>query len=193
MSQLVRLDGVVTVVDAKHVSRHLDEGDRSDAPNEALEQLAYADRIILNKTDLVAPEELEVLERRIRAINAMASITRAQRGDVPVDYILGVGGYDLERVQETVETAASGGHSHSHEHDHSDCDHEHGRCEHEDGHSHEHDHSDCDHEHGKCNHEGHDHGHDHSHGLHNDSVSSVSLRTQGNLDLIEVCPLLCVW
>jgi len=190
MSPIVRLDGVVTVVDAKHVTRHLDEGDHSDAPNEALEQLAYADRIILNKTDLVPEAELAGLEARIRAINQMATITRAQRGEVPVDYILGIGGYDLERVQSTVETAA-GGHDHDHDHDgrdHTECDHDHGHCEHDHDHAHAHDdghdHSNCDHDHGHCDHD-HDHA-GHSHGLHNDAVTSVSLRCQGDLDLMQV-------
>ena len=49
----VRLDGVVTVVDAKHVVRHLDEVKEPDVVNEAVEQIAYADRIVLNKSDLV--------------------------------------------------------------------------------------------------------------------------------------------
>uniref|UniRef100_A0A061RRA9 Cobw domain-containing protein 2-like n=1 Tax=Tetraselmis sp. GSL018 TaxID=582737 RepID=A0A061RRA9_9CHLO len=94
ISQLVRLDGVVTVVDAKHITRHLDAGDKDDSPNEALEQLAYADRIILNKTDLVTEPELEVLESRIRKINSMATIRRVQHGDIDVDYVLGIGGFD---------------------------------------------------------------------------------------------------
>lgn len=136
--------------------------------------------------------ELAGLEARIRAINQMATITRAQRGEVPVDYILGIGGYDLERVQSTVETAA-GGHDHDHDHDgrdHTECDHDHGHCEHDHDHAHAHDdghdHSNCDHDHGHCDHD-HDHA-GHSHGLHNDAVTSVSLRCQGDLDLMQVRP-----
>jgi G3E family GTPase len=53
MADNIRLDGVVTLVDAKHVQRHLDEEKPGDAVNEALQQIAYADRIVLNKTDLV--------------------------------------------------------------------------------------------------------------------------------------------
>eukprot|EP00951_Prasinocladus_malaysianus_P049573 scaffold671204_cov46-Prasinocladus_malaysianus.AAC.1 len=82
MAQLVRLDGVLTIVDSKHVVRHLDAGDHDDAPNEALEQIAYADRIVLNKTDLVTPEELDELEGRIKSINAMATTLRTQNGQV---------------------------------------------------------------------------------------------------------------
>lgn len=58
LSQALRLDGVVTMVDAKHVEMHLDdeEGVKKGAVNEALQQIAYADRIILNKTDLVSSQ-----------------------------------------------------------------------------------------------------------------------------------------
>lgn len=56
----VRLDGVVTVVDAKHVERHLNEEKQDDTVNEAVEQIAYADRIVLNKTDLVRPVRLDL-------------------------------------------------------------------------------------------------------------------------------------
>jgi G3E family GTPase len=75
-----RLDGVVTLVDAKHVSLHLADVREAGVVNEALEQIAFADRIILNKTDLATPAELSALEARLRAINGMAAITRAQRG-----------------------------------------------------------------------------------------------------------------
>mmetsp|Transcript_6781 Transcript_6781/g.19015 ORF Transcript_6781/g.19015 Transcript_6781/m.19015 type:complete len:267 (+) Transcript_6781:808-1608(+) len=166
MMQLVRLDGVVTVVDAKNITRHLDAGDKERAPNEAVEQLAYADRIILNKTDLIDASDLASLEERIRNINAMASIQRTKYGEVDVDYVLGIGGYDLSKVEATLSPPSEHSHDdHSHDHSHED-------------------HSECDHDHGHCQHEGHDHGH--SHGLHNDKVKSVSLTLPGNLDLIQV-------
>jgi len=176
ISQLVRLDGVVTVVDAKHITRHLDAGDKDDSPNEALEQLAYADRIILNKTDLVTEPELEVLESRIRKINSMATIRRVQHGDIDVDYVLGIGGFDLDRIEGTLGQVEAREEGHGHDHEHT---HEHSH----DGHSHEHDHSGCDHDHGHCVHE---HGHGHSHGLHNDAVGSVSLVHHGDLNLLKV-------
>ncbi len=87
-----RLDAIVTVVDAKHVLLHLDSED------EAVKQLAFADVIILNKTDLVSPAELDPLEARIRRLNAVARIYRAQNADVPLERVLNVGGFNLDRA-----------------------------------------------------------------------------------------------
>ena len=75
-----RLDGVVTLVDAKHVGLHLSDERREGVVCEALEQIAFADRIIVNKADLATPRELSALEARLRRINGMAAMTRAQRG-----------------------------------------------------------------------------------------------------------------
>lgn len=98
-----RVDGVVTLVDAKHAHLHLDEVKPDGVVNEALEQIAFADRIVLNKTDLVTEEtELNGLHRRIREINALAEIQRATKAKVPLDFTLGIGGFDLEKVQEAV-------------------------------------------------------------------------------------------
>jgi G3E family GTPase len=94
MKQNFRLDAIVTVVDAKHVLQHL------DADDEAMKQLAFADVIILNKTDLVTPAELDALEARIRRINAVARIHRAQNCDVPLNRVLDVGGFNLGRATE---------------------------------------------------------------------------------------------
>ncbi|MBM0743644.1 GTP-binding protein [Phormidium sp. CLA17] len=87
------LDAVVTVVDAKHISQHWDA-------DEAIEQIAFADVILLNKTDLVTAEELMALEERIRAMNVMAKIYRTQNAEVEMDAILGVQAFDLERALE---------------------------------------------------------------------------------------------
>ncbi len=87
-----RLDAIVTVVDAKHILQHLGTDD------ESVKQLAFADVIILNKTDLVAPADLDALEVRIRAINAVAKIHRAQNCDVPLAAVLDVGGFNLGRA-----------------------------------------------------------------------------------------------
>lgn len=89
-------------MDAKHAELHLDEKKPDGVVNEAVEQIAFADRIVLNKTDLVSAAEVASLEDRIRSINSMAEIRRAQRADVAVDYVLGVGGFDLEKVEEQV-------------------------------------------------------------------------------------------
>jgi len=92
-SQL-RLDGIVTLVDAKHAHLHLEES------SECKEQIAFADVVVLNKTDLVSEAELETLETRIRAMNALARIVRSRNADVPVASVLRVGGFDLERALE---------------------------------------------------------------------------------------------
>ena len=86
-----RLDAVVTVVDAKHIQLHWDA-------DEAQEQIAFADRILLNKTDLVTSTELDELEHKIRGMNAIAKIYRTQNALVEMDAILGVGGFDLDRA-----------------------------------------------------------------------------------------------
>jgi G3E family GTPase len=94
MQEHLSLDGVVTLVDAKHLALHLE-----DAP-EAREQLAFADVIVLNKVDLVTPDEVDALEGRIRAVNGVATIHRAEQAAVPVPAVVGVGGFDLARALE---------------------------------------------------------------------------------------------
>ncbi|ASC72488.1 GTP-binding protein [Halomicronema hongdechloris C2206] len=91
-AQLV-LDAVVTVVDAKHIWQHWDS-------DEAQEQIAFADVILLNKTDLVSESELEQLEQRIRAMNAMVKLYRSQSSNVKMEHILGVRAFDLDRALE---------------------------------------------------------------------------------------------
>ncbi|MCU0624936.1 MAG: GTP-binding protein [Gemmatimonadaceae bacterium] len=98
MQARLRLDAVVTVVDAAHVALHLD-----DSP-EAAEQVAFADVILLNKCDLVDDEALAALEVRLRRMNAMARVHRTVRGVVPLEYVLDVGGFDLQRALQTKPT-----------------------------------------------------------------------------------------
>lgn len=93
MRDQVILDAVVTVVDAKHIQQHWDA-------DEAQEQIAFADVILLNKTDLVTPEELDELEKRIRAMNAMTKIYRTQNAELTMDALLGVKAFDLNRALE---------------------------------------------------------------------------------------------
>lgn len=126
------LDSVTTVVDAKHVEMRLADS------REALEQIAFADQIVLNKTDLVSEEELRAIEAHIHRINPMAPIHRAQRANVNLDLILGRGGFNLERITElepdflNPEHGEAGhvhdehcGHDHDHGHEHAAPDHEH--------------------------------------------------------------------
>ncbi|WP_017655619.1 CobW family GTP-binding protein [Fortiea contorta] len=93
MQDKLSLDAVVTVVDAKHIWQHWDA-------DEAQEQIAFADVILLNKTDLVTPEVLEELEQRIRGMNAIAKIYRTRNSELEMDALLGVGAFDLERALE---------------------------------------------------------------------------------------------
>ena len=186
----LRLDGVVTLVDAKHATMHLDEVKPEGVVNEALEQVAFADRLVVNKTDLVNESELRTIENRVRTINQLASIQRAEKANVDLDFVLGVGGFDLDRVQDVVEEPShshSHGHEESHGHSHAgeeetcdkpDCD--------DPTHSHSHSHShggdakaEADAECEVCG----EHGHSHSHHTHDDSVTSVSLTMDGEVDL----------
>jgi G3E family GTPase len=94
MRRSFRLDGIVTVVDAKHVAAHLDSGD------ESVKQLAFADVVLLNKTDLVSARDLDALEERIRGINAVAALHRTRECDVPLERVLDIGGFNLGRATE---------------------------------------------------------------------------------------------
>jgi G3E family GTPase len=94
MKEQFRLDAIVTLVDAKHILLHLD-----DSP-EAKKQVGFADVIILNKTDLVSPAELDALEKRLRSINAVAKIHRTANAALPIEKVLNVGGFNLDRAVE---------------------------------------------------------------------------------------------
>jgi len=96
-----RLDGIVTMVDAKHIEQHLDEEKPEGAENEAVEQVAFADRLLLNKVDLVpAEEDLERITKRLRDINKFAPVVRCQNSQVSVDSVLNIKGFDLARTLE---------------------------------------------------------------------------------------------
>jgi G3E family GTPase len=116
-----RLDAVVTVADAKWLSDRL-----RDAP-EAKNQIAFADVIILNKMDLVSPEELREVEARIRAINPYAKLHKTSRCAVPLDAVLGRNAFDLDRILEIepsfLEVDDHDHHGHDHGHDHAHHDH----------------------------------------------------------------------
>jgi G3E family GTPase len=155
------LDAIVTMVDAKHFEQHVDE------LNEPAEQVAFADLVLLNKTDLVDEAALERIERRIRAINGTAKIHRTKNADVAIDKVLNVGAFDLQRALAVdgsflepeypfewggvyqltpgdylLKTAGSHDHqAHEHAHGH---DHDHEHDHHGNGHDHEHTHEDLD-------------------------------------------------
>ncbi|MBD0363711.1 MAG: GTP-binding protein [Coleofasciculus sp. C3-bin4] len=109
MREQMQLDAVVTVVDAKHIWEHWDS-------SEAQEQIAFADVILINKLDLVTPEQLDELEKRIRGMNVMAKIYRTQNSELGMDALLGVKAFDLKRALEIDPNFLS---EDAHEHDES--------------------------------------------------------------------------
>lgn len=94
LQRKLRLDGIVTLIDAKHILAHIDDS------SEAKEQIAFADVILLNKTDLVESADLEALEKRVRGMNAAARVHRTRDAVVDMDAILDVGGFALDRALE---------------------------------------------------------------------------------------------
>jgi G3E family GTPase len=119
--EAARLDAVVTVADAKWLSQRL-----RDAP-EAKNQIAFADVIIINKTDLVSPAELGEVEARIRAINPYASLHRAKKCDVPLADVLERRAFDLDRILDIEPDFLVREEDHDHDHhDHDGGHHHHG-------------------------------------------------------------------
>jgi G3E family GTPase len=161
-----KLDAVVTVADAKWLKDRL-----KDAP-EAKNQIAFADVIIINKTDLVSAAELEEVEGRVRGINPYAKVHRSERCAVPLQEVLGRNAFDLDRILE-IEPEFLEAQDHDHDHDHQ--------------HDHDHDH---DHHHGD-GHDGHAH---HGHGggglkhYHDEEMQSISLKAQAPLDADKFFP-----
>jgi G3E family GTPase len=153
-----RLDAVVTVADAKWLSDRL-----KDAP-EAKNQIAFADVIVLNKTDLVSRGELSEVEARIRGINPYAKLHRTERCKVELSDVLERGAFDLDRILDIEPDFLEPGDDHDHDHDH---------------HHHDHDH--------------HHHDHGHGHGLkhyHDEEMQSLSLKSDKPLDPMLFMPWL---
>ena len=94
------LDGIVTLVDAKHIVQHLDDEKPEGAENEAVEQVAFADRLVLNKTDLGDEAELAAVEARLRDINKFAPIVKCEHAKVSPDAVLDIHAFDLSRTLE---------------------------------------------------------------------------------------------
>ena len=88
------LDGIVTLVDAAHVEQQIGRSD------ESAEQIAFADVLVLNKTDLVDDDAIDRIEARVRDMNRMARVIRSERADVSVDTVLNLGAFDLDQVLE---------------------------------------------------------------------------------------------
>jgi G3E family GTPase len=157
-----QLDSVTAVVDAKHLPLRLKDS------KEAAEQIAFADQIILNKTDLVSERELLVVEAAIRTLNPLAPIHRTQRSQVPLETIIGRHSFDLNRITELEPDFLNPGHGEpGHVHD-EHCDHDHDHHDHDHHHGHDHDH-----------HHAPDHIHDH---VAQSGIRGVSLTTDKPLD-----------
>ena len=95
LKERVRLDGIVTLVDSKHVWLHIDERD------ELREQIGFADVVLLNKTDLATESEMKKLEQRVKEINALAKTHRTQNSEVNMDDILEIGAFEIDRILST--------------------------------------------------------------------------------------------
>jgi G3E family GTPase len=117
------IDAVITVVDAKHITQHLDEQKPEGVENESVEQIAFADRILLNKTDLVSEQELLAVEKRIKSINGGVQIIRTQLRasdgrDAAIDLnaILNVDAFNLQKILESEpDFLSEAGHEHEHD------------------------------------------------------------------------------
>ncbi len=156
-----RLDAVVTLADAKWLLDRL-----KDAP-EAKNQIAFADVIVLNKTDLVSGDELEEVEARIRGLNPYARLHRAVKADVPLKAVLEQNAFELDRILEIEPNFLN-----VEEHDHND----HGHHDHDCGHDHHH----------------HDHG-EHGQALkayHDEDMQTVAIQHEGEVDPERFVPWL---
>jgi G3E family GTPase len=155
LADRLRLDGVVTVVDAMHLEKEL-----SDGPEPAA-QIAFADVILLNKTDLVSPDELEKVEGRIRKMNSLAALHRTQNSQIDPAKIFNVKARELIGGFNLPESVTQSAHDHDHDHHH-------------------------DHDHDQHNEHEHEHGEEHHHHHHDESVSSFYISDDRPLDLKKV-------
>ncbi|KAI3439001.1 hypothetical protein D9Q98_001413 [Chlorella vulgaris] len=185
----LRLDSILTVVDAKHILLHLDDVKPDGIVNESIQQVAFADKILLNKIDLVSEAEKKEVIRRIKAINRTSEIIECEQAKVDLQKIMGLCSFDLEKILSMdpeflkVEEEHSHDHHHHHDHahDHADCaecaegDHEH---HHKHEHAHEHEHDDC----AQCVAGDKEHDHKHKH-QHDTRVTSVGIECDGALDM----------
>jgi len=194
-----KMDAIVTVVDAAHVLQHLREKMPEGVVNESVQQIAFADKILLNKTDLVDKEKLGEVRKEIRTINAFATVMETQYSKVDLKEVLDVRAFSIEKLNNfKVEEEEDHHHHHDHDHDHDhdcgdpNCDHEHHKHDHHDHEHHKHDHHNHDCGDPNCDHDHHDH---HDHDIkhrntkklrHDSGVGSVGLQVEGELDIVEL-------
>ena len=168
------LDSVTTLVDARHFEQALKDG------KEAKEQIAFADHIILNKTDLVSEDKLDEIEGRLKGLNPLATIQRAQRSDVPIKALLNQHRFDLAKM----ESVENHGHDHDHHHDHHHHDHDHDHDHHHD-HDHGHDHHHHNPAHGEAGHVHDEHCGHTINPIHDEEIKSVSLTSEKPIDGVK--------
>ncbi|KAL6750486.1 CobW/HypB/UreG, nucleotide-binding domain-containing protein [Haematococcus lacustris] len=174
------LDSIVTVVDCRHAMQHLNEEKPAGVVNEAVFQVAFGDKLLLNKVDLVTAAEKDALCTRLRKINAGAKIIECQYSKVDLGMLLGVHAFSLDSLLERdpdflKEESEHHGHGADHHDDHHD-DHD----DHADGDSEAHKRSHDDHKHAYEDSHGNHHAHGHK---HDDSVSSVGIEAEGSCNM----------
>mmetsp|Transcript_20117 Transcript_20117/g.30253 ORF Transcript_20117/g.30253 Transcript_20117/m.30253 type:complete len:345 (+) Transcript_20117:106-1140(+) len=98
MSDNYRIDSIVCLADCKHLNLHLDEKKPEGSVNEALQQVAFSDKILLNKIDLVTEEEKSKLKDRLRSINKFATVIETEKSRAPLDRILGINSFTMESI-----------------------------------------------------------------------------------------------
>lgn len=98
ISDHYRIDSIVCLADCKHLGPHLDEIKPDGAVNEALQQVAFADKILLNKVDLVSDEEKKALKKRLASINNFATVIETKQSRAPLDKILGIDSFSMESI-----------------------------------------------------------------------------------------------
>lgn len=124
LSAEIKLDGVVCVVDAVFGKQQMDSDASIEGGGESLRQIAGADVILVNKSDLVTPSQLADLETDIHLVNSAASVHRTVRGVIDLANIVGIGAYDTEKSGKSIQTIKN---AHEHEHDHAEEHHYHKR------------------------------------------------------------------
>ncbi|MNF48753.1 putative GTP-binding protein YjiA [compost metagenome] len=120
----VELDAIVTMVDAKHIAQHLEDLQLDGVDNQAVDQIVCADRIVINKVDLVGAAEVASLSEKIRGLNATADLVTSSYAEIDLSKILGIGAF--ESTQKLMEIGAEHDHhGDQHDHAHDEPDHEH--------------------------------------------------------------------
>jgi G3E family GTPase len=163
------LDAIITLVDAKHADKQLDE-------HEVVQrQVGFADRLFITKADLVDEKHVADLRHRLMHMNPKAAIKVVNFGEADIKEIFDIRGFNLNsKLEIDPDFLVEDDHAHHHAHAHDEHGHTHAA-------GHDDDHANCDHDHGQCDHEGHDHAH-HHHAHHDDKIKSFVYRNDRPFD-----------